>query len=64
MLVERDSDRLRLTVTDDGLGLDPTSVRRSGLANLRERAKSRGGDLQVEPADNGGTTLVWEVPLA
>jgi signal transduction histidine kinase len=54
---------LALTVTDDGGGV-PEGVRRSGLANLAERAQGYGGVLLVGPGANGGTRLLWRVPLA
>jgi two-component system, NarL family, sensor histidine kinase DevS len=54
---------LRVTVQDDGVGIDPASSRRSGLANLRHRAAVRGGDLVVDVPAGGGTRLCWSVPL-
>jgi two-component system, NarL family, sensor histidine kinase DevS len=53
---------LELTVRDDGNGIKPAS-RRSGLANMAERATALGGRLTAEPADGGGTILEWRVPL-
>ena len=40
------------------------TTRRSGLANLAERAEQLGGTLKIGPADGGGTELQWQVPLA
>jgi signal transduction histidine kinase len=54
---------LILVVRDDGVGMSGT-VRRSGLANLAERAEQLGGTLQVRRAAGGGTELHWQVPLA
>jgi two-component system, NarL family, sensor histidine kinase DevS len=53
---------LSLTVTDNGVGISPGD-RRSGLANLEQRARKCGGSLSLEPADGGGTQLHWQVPL-
>ena len=53
---------LVLTVRDDGIGLGGTT-RRSGLANLTERAAESGGALRVAAAAGGGTELEWRVPL-
>ena len=53
---------LRVEVTDDGVGL-LAGGRRSGLANLDQRAASRGGTLRLATAEPTGTTLAWEVPL-
>jgi signal transduction histidine kinase len=54
--------RLSLTVEDDGIGLG-SSTRRSGLANLHERAARLGGSLAVGVPAGGGTRLCWSVPL-
>ncbi|MEU1423971.1 GAF domain-containing protein [Kitasatospora sp. NPDC005751] len=54
---------LALTVTDDGIGL-PEGGRRSGLANLAERAAALGGSFTARGRPGGGTDLVWRVPLA
>ncbi len=57
------SDRLRIEVTDDGVGM-PDGGRRSGLANLADRAEQLGGELALDPnPDGAGTRLVWDVPL-
>jgi signal transduction histidine kinase len=53
---------LDVTVADDGTGL--AGSRRSGLANLRDRAERRGGRLLVnEPPPDRGTRLFWSVPF-
>jgi signal transduction histidine kinase len=53
---------LVLTVRDNGTGLgEPT--RRSGLANLAERAAELGGAMRATTAEGGGTELEWRVPL-
>ncbi|MET8944068.1 ATP-binding protein [Streptomyces sp. NPDC004542] len=54
---------LRLTVADDGRGIDPAATRRSGLANLRSRAHELGGTFLVARRDPCGTLLEWTVPL-
>ncbi|MFC9329274.1 GAF domain-containing protein [Kitasatospora sp. NPDC057015] len=53
---------LNLTVTDDGVGL-PQGGPRSGLANLAERAQHLGGSFRAGAGPDGGTRLVWRVPL-
>ncbi|WP_051275145.1 GAF domain-containing sensor histidine kinase [Cellulomonas sp. URHD0024] len=50
-------------VQDDGVGVPEHVTRRSGLANLEERARRRGGSMSVNPVDDGGTLLAWTVPL-
>jgi signal transduction histidine kinase len=53
---------LVLTVTDNGVGMKATK-RRSGLANLEERAAKLSGTMRVGPGQGGGTRLEWRVPL-
>ena len=53
---------LTLAVRDNGTGI-PAAGRRSGLANLADRASRLGGTLQARPAPGGGTLLEWRVPL-
>ncbi|PZF86127.1 sensor histidine kinase [Jiangella anatolica] len=62
IVVEASAGRLRLTVADDGVGL-PQDGRRSGLANLTERAERLGGSFEAVAGDAGGTVVRWEVPL-
>ena len=60
-----EADVIHVTVEDDGVGM-VESGRRSGLANLSERAHGRGGTIVVlsPVAVLGGTRLHWEVPVA
>ncbi len=58
----RAGDEVSLVVTDDGSGLKDVS-RRSGLANLEDRAVQLGGSMKVESGADRGTTLYWRVPL-
>jgi two-component system, NarL family, sensor histidine kinase DevS len=51
-----------LEVSDDGVGMGDTD-RRSGLANLTERASRRGGSLTVASTPNEGTQLRWQIAL-
>ena len=54
---------LRLLVRDNGIGIGETG-RRSGLANIAQRAGQYGGTLTVAPAAGGGTELDWRAPLS
>ncbi len=60
--VETNNNDLVLAVKDNGVGLKKTG-RRSGLANLAERAGELGGTLRTVTAEGGGTELEWRVPL-
>lgn len=54
---------VRLRVSDNGRGTDPSVTRRSGLANLRSRAEDLGGTFSLSPNQPSGTVLEWAVPL-
>jgi signal transduction histidine kinase len=56
--------RVVLTVTDDGVGFDPTHVPADhvGLRLLSDLAASLGGSLEVESGPGRGTVLRMEVP--
>jgi signal transduction histidine kinase len=60
--VEAGTD-LVIGVTDNGVGM-PSDVARSGLLNLERRAAECDGALTVSRKPEGGTRLVWRVPLA
>jgi signal transduction histidine kinase len=53
---------LALVVRDNGTGMTG-SARRSGLANLTQRAVQLGGALHLGAVGGGGTELHWQVPL-
>jgi signal transduction histidine kinase len=50
--------RVVLTVTDNGQGLGEPQ-RRSGLANMRQRAERHQGAVEIDIPDGGGTTIRW-----
>ncbi|WP_119730141.1 sensor histidine kinase [Thermomonospora amylolytica] len=55
-------DDLVLRVDDNGVGI-PEGGRRSGLRNMADRAERLGGSFLTRDRPEGGTTLVWRVPL-
>ncbi len=62
VVLETDGREVRLSVTDDGVGIPPGG-RRSGLRNMAERAEQLDGTLEVTAPAGGGTSLVWCVPV-
>jgi signal transduction histidine kinase len=61
--LERTADSWELVVSDDGVGFAPGSAGPGGgLANLRDRAESVGGRLDVRSAPGRGTTITLSVP--
>jgi signal transduction histidine kinase len=50
--------QLQITITDDGRGFDPDTIKAgNGLANLRTRLNSLGGDCKINSHPGGGTTV-------
>jgi len=56
--------RVRLSVTDDGIGFAPDQVPRGhlGLIGMRQRADLVAGELRVESKAGGGTLIEASVP--
>ncbi len=58
-----DHDRVRVSVTDDGIGFDVANAENGfGLAGLTERLALVRGELAVQSAPGSGTTLVALLP--
>jgi signal transduction histidine kinase len=58
------SGSVQLMITDDGAGFDPRGRNEGfGLRSMRERARTAGGRLQVEPGPDGGTRVRLELPV-
>jgi signal transduction histidine kinase len=64
MVTLRLDDAVRLTVTDNGAGFDPSTVTADhlGLKIMRERADAIGARLSIysEPGDGAQISVVWE----
>jgi signal transduction histidine kinase len=64
----RTPGQMHLVIGDDGLGFDPTVSngqlqKTFGLASMRERAESLGGQLTIESQAGRGTRIIVDVPL-
>ena len=59
-----EADRLRMSVSDDGIGLpDDYADRGHGFRNMRRDVERMGGSLEVGPGESGrGTSVVCVVP--
>ncbi len=60
--IELKASELEVLIRDDGCGIPP-GRRRSGLDNLRRRARQHGGRLMVTCPKHGGTNLSWTIPV-
>lgn len=55
---------LRLTVTDDGVGIDESATAGYGLGNMSSRAARFSGTASVRKRPDGSGTIVeWQVPV-
>ena len=55
-------DRLALSIADNGIGFDPSAVKRRGLTNMLARAREIGAELSVE-SPGESTTIRIVLPL-
>jgi signal transduction histidine kinase len=55
-------DDLDIVIADDGVGMDPDAAR-SGLVNLRNRARAHDGSLTISRPVSGGSEIRWHVPV-
>lgn len=60
--VSVDGANVIVTVADDGVGIPRGGTRRSGLANIEERALGLGGAFSAHPGAGGGTVVSWSAP--
>lgn len=62
--LELDGPRLLVTVSDNGSGFDPRTVKRgNGLDHLERRMVEIGGTCTIESRETGGTRIQLAVPL-
>jgi signal transduction histidine kinase len=62
--VEQKTNKILVTVSDDGRGFDPQRVRGLGLLGMEERVKRLGGKLAIDSKPGSGTTLRAVFPLS
>jgi signal transduction histidine kinase len=53
---------LTVLISDDGSGIPKNVELHNGLHNMRERAESLGGNMEITSGKNQGTTIEWTVP--
>jgi signal transduction histidine kinase len=64
--LQRQSVAYVLTVSDDGLGFDPTKIgiKSLGLQGMRERAEMLGGQLDLRTRPGNGTSIIVTFPIS
>ncbi|WP_129675313.1 chemotaxis protein CheB [Candidatus Chloroploca sp. Khr17] len=70
IIIERDADRVRVIIEDDGLGFNiPANwdtlvgTQQLGLIGMRERVKLLGGNMTIESEPGSGTRIFALIPL-
>jgi NarL family two-component system sensor histidine kinase YdfH len=66
ILLVADTEKLTLSIRDDGMGFEPALVGRAGhygLVGMRERARLAGGTMVLDTARGAGTSLTFVLPL-
>jgi signal transduction histidine kinase len=61
--LERTPLGLRVTVTDDGIGISSNHHPGVGLRSMRSRVEELGGTFSIEPGQDRGTRVVADLPL-
>jgi signal transduction histidine kinase len=61
--VVQDSQKIQVSIADQGCGFDTRRVRGLGLVGMDERMKRLGGSLTIESSPGLGTTVKAELPL-
>ena len=61
--VQQRSEKILVSIADDGRGFDSQRVRGLGLLGMEERVKRLGGIITIESNPQQGTTLRAELPL-
>ncbi len=58
-------EKIELTITDDGVGFDPTCIPEGhyGLIGINERVRLLGGQVMVNSCPGEGTSLEIQIPL-
>lgn len=71
VLLKQDSERLSLTIEDDGCGFDMLAdAGRSrpgsglGIRGMHERVSLVGGEMQIESSEQNGTTIIVRIRLS
>ena len=64
IMIEQDAQTLHLTVKDDGIGFKEGAIKAgNGLNNMRERAASIAGAINIVTEPGKGTQVSLEVPI-
>ena len=60
--IELTENKLVVSISDDGIGITEQAIVHNGLHNMRERAESLGGNMEITSEKIKGTTVTWSIP--
>jgi len=55
-------ERLKIAITDDGIGLPPNVQAGYGMRNMRDRSRLLNGEINFSAPSNKGTTITLDIP--
>ena len=58
------NEKLTILISDDGSGISPEAAKHNGLHNMRKRAETLGGSMEITSGKNEGTTIEWFIPCS
>jgi signal transduction histidine kinase len=62
--LNQQEESLVMNIVDNGIGFDEKSIKSgNGLGNMRKRAESLGGEINIESQKQEGTKIRLEIPL-
>lgn len=67
VLMNLENDLVKLTVSDNGVGFDPTTILKTsglGLKIIRERVDMLGGKMEIDSSVGSGSSIAISVPIA
>lgn len=63
--LSRQNDDLILNITDNGIGFDEKNIKSgNGLGNMRKRAESLGGEIEIDSKCQEGTQIRLAIPVS
>ena len=60
--VSKEDDRLRMTIEDDGTGIEKGAQPGYGMRNMRDRARMLGGEVEFSQGNGKGTSVSLDIP--
>ena len=62
VVLEIESNTLKIIVSDNGVGFDPEIVKGNGVVNMQKRVTELGGSFNIISSEKSGTKLSASIP--